>query len=158
MTTSCLKLLPVSVSGTDIKHLKLTQCLVSFPILESLVSFFLLNVDVVMTYSCLSAEVLGNVCVASHFMSAVENTRRLDFNTNWINICERSPKAFPLVMLFADALNEMYQREQTSLYAELTARRSAPGCTVTQWFLSGSSFNRTQHTGNQHGKCDYMFS
>lgn len=53
-------------------------------------------------------------------MSAAEHTFEMGLDTNWINVCKTSPKVFPPVMLFADALNEMSQRERVSLYAELT--------------------------------------
>lgn len=53
-------------------------------------------------------------------MSAAEHTFEMGLDTNWINVCKTSPKVFPPVMLFADALNEMSQRERASLYAELT--------------------------------------
>lgn len=53
-------------------------------------------------------------------MSAAACTFEMGWDTNGINACETSPKAFPPVMLFADALNETSQQERTSPYAELT--------------------------------------
>lgn len=64
-------------------------------------------------------------------MSAEACTFKMGWDTNGINACKTSPKAFPPVMLFADAPNETSQRKRSSLYAELKEGRPAPGCTVT---------------------------
>lgn len=57
-----------------------------------------------------------SVSLISWVQRNTHSKRGLD--ANWINVCKTSPKAFPPVMLFADALNEMSQRERVSLYAE----------------------------------------
>lgn len=60
-------------------------------------------------------------------MSAAACTFKMGWDTNGINACKTSPKAFPPLMLFADAPNEMSQRTRSPLYAELTEGRPATG-------------------------------